>query len=180
METSSLCKDRSSECIRGVPLAVSQFWLMLLRVPHPRMGELCWFLDKALPFGHLISCSHFQRFSNGLRHIVETISGKKHHLVNYLDDYLYIETSEEKCNKLVRIFLRVCEEIKFLVAMEKTEWAASRVVFLGVLLDGNRHCLVAPEDKRVKTLDMVRIFADRKKGMVKRAAKVSRYTQLFE
>ena len=44
-------------------------WLVLM-AKSPLDGKLYYFADKCLPFGAAISCSHFQRFSNAIAHLV--------------------------------------------------------------------------------------------------------------
>ena len=62
-----------------------KFLVMKARKP----VDKCWyyFLNKHLPFGSSISCSHFQAFSDAVAHLVKFKTGKD--LVNYLDDYLF-------------------------------------------------------------------------------------------
>ena len=42
-----------------------------MKAQDPLTGEWKYFIDKCLPFGSSISCSHFQRFSNALQHLIE-------------------------------------------------------------------------------------------------------------
>ena len=60
---------------------------------HPETGEELFFFNKCLPFGASISCSHFQQFSNGLRHVFEYITKTHGQIPNYLDDFLFIALS---------------------------------------------------------------------------------------
>ena len=125
-----------------------------MKAEDPKTGQVMYFIDKCLPFGASISCSHFQRFSNALLHMVNTLSGKRHSVTNYLDDFLFMEESAEGCDKLVRKFLEICIMINFPVALEKTEWASEMIVFLGVLLDGTNFRLCIPQDKRVNAFSL--------------------------
>ena len=68
---------------------------------------------------------------------MEFMTGKSFSVTNYLDDYLFIQQSEEECNNQVRMFLELCATINCPVALDKTEWAAPRMVFLGILLNGD-------------------------------------------
>ena len=45
-------------------------WL-LFKARDPRDGKIKYFVDKCLPFGASISCSHYQRFSNSIKHILK-------------------------------------------------------------------------------------------------------------
>ena len=131
----------------------------------PRTGKLVHFVDKCLPFGASISCALFQRFSNALRHIVEKKSNSE--ITNYLDDFHFFAVSKLICNGIIQIFLTVCEQIKFLVAVDKTEEASECIVFLGLLLNGKYYILSIPLEKRQRAVDLLRYMIDKNKVTVK-------------
>ena len=83
-------KTDLQSAFRLAPLQPGQFFLVCMRAPHPVTGITYWFIEKCLPFGSGISCSHFQRLSNGLKHIVEEVTGRRHRVTNYLDDFLFL------------------------------------------------------------------------------------------
>ena len=151
----------------AAPLLPSQYFVTCLKVFHPITGKELYMIDKNLPFGSSKSCAIFQSFSEGLRHIIEGITGKKFHITNYLDDFLFIDWTAEACDQLVRTFLDVCEYIGFPVALEKTVWSTHRIVFLGILLHGYNKCLSLPEDKRLSALNRLSKFLDSKKATVR-------------
>ena len=68
---------------------------------------------------------------------------------------------------LVSEFLRICEFICFPVALDKTEWAQLRIVFLGMLIDGENKVIAVPVDKKEKAEQMLNYFLDKKKATVK-------------
>ena len=53
------------------PLKKSCWRWLIMMAQHPITKVTYYFVDKCLPFGASISCSHFQRISNGIKHIVE-------------------------------------------------------------------------------------------------------------
>ena len=112
-----------------------------------------YFVDKCLPFGAAISCSHFQRFSDAVAHIISTRTGRK--LVNYLDNYLFIALLKLLCNTQVREFLWVCEHIQFPVSLEKTFWVTTQLMFLGLLIDTIAQTVSLPHNKIIKTLQII-------------------------
>ena len=57
-------------------------------------------------------CSHFQRFSNCLKHIFKFVAGVKMLTCNYLDDFLFLQDSQEKFNRLVGVFLSLCKKLE--------------------------------------------------------------------
>ena len=88
-------------------------------------------------------------------------------LTNYLDDFLFTAESANKCNQLVRMFLAICDEIGIPIAMEKTEWAAESVVFLGLLLKGDTFTISIPEVKRVRAVNILNKMCSSRKATVK-------------
>ena len=93
-------------------------WLVMM-ADHPITGEKKFFADKCLPFGVSISCSHFQQFSNAIKHILEYNINQEVVVTNYLDDFLFTSPSLIGCNYLIRNFLELCEQISIPVAEEK-------------------------------------------------------------
>ena len=142
-----------------------------MKAKSPIDGKIYYFLDKCLPFGGSISCSHFQRFSNALAHIVKVKSGGKDN-VNYLDDFLFIALMQLICNNQVRTFLAVCKEINFPVAVEKTFWGTNCLVFLGLLIDTLNQCVSIPTDKVQRAVNLVSAALQRKKITVKQLQKI--------
>ena len=141
-------------------------WLMM-QATDPETGEIKFFFDKNLPFGASISCNLFQRFSNCLKHLIKFFNGGlKLRQVNYLDDFLFIEESEDKCNELVRKFVELCDSIGIPIAEEKTVWGDTKIVFLGILLDGESKTLGVLLDKRNKAVAMLKSFINRRKATV--------------
>ena len=83
----SIGKSDMSSVFRHVPLAKSDWWLLVMKAEHPITKKICYFVDKCLPFGSSISCAIFQAISDAIAWIVEYRTKKPN--VNYLDDYLF-------------------------------------------------------------------------------------------
>ena len=147
-------------------MKASQRWLLIFKAYHPVTGRLAYFADKNLPFGHSISCHLFQMVSDSLKHILEVTTGKKFHNVNYLDDFLFLDVTEEFCSQLVSEFLSICDFIKFPVSLEKTQWGSLRIEFLGMMLDGENKIIAVPQDKKDRAINMLWYFQDKKKSTV--------------
>ena len=152
---------------RILPLRIQDSKWLLMKAKDPITGITYLFVERNLPFGASISCSHFTKVSNCLSHIVRYLNDQQGLVVNYLDDFLFVSLDEQQCNVMVNRFIDMCRRINFPVALEKTEFASTDVIFLGILLDGVRHLLIIPEDKRIKALNMVEDMIDRKKAKVK-------------
>ena len=118
---------------RNLGILKSQWRFLVMKARSPVDGKFYFFVDKCLPFGASISCSHFQKFSDAVAHIVKTKTGKD--LVNYLDDYLFVVLCKLICDVQICTFLEVCEMIRFPASPEKTFWGTTVLIFLGLLLD---------------------------------------------
>ena len=130
---------------RMVPLRPGVFCLLMMKAEDPNQpGKFSFFVDKCLPFGASISCALFQRVSDALKWITEYRIRKQKRITNYLDDFLFQAACVMICNQMVRVFLDICDKINCPIADDKTEWATPRLVFLGVLLDGQQMILVIP------------------------------------
>ena len=132
---------------------------------NPITNQWVYFVDKCLPFGASISCSHFQRVLNALNHMVKVKT--KSSPTNYLDDFLFYALSKLRCNFLMREFLSLCEKIGFPIAMDKTEWATEVITFLGILLDGIHFVLRLPVEKKERAEYLLKLMMDKKKATVK-------------
>ena len=64
-------------------------------------------------------------------------------------------------------FLDMCRILSVPVAIDKTEWASTRMIFLGILLDGNTLTLVVPQEKKCHALNLLRNFIGARKATVK-------------
>ena len=55
-------KSDMSSAFRHVPMASSEWWLLVMKAIHPTSGEVKYFVDKCMPFGSSISCAIFRLF----------------------------------------------------------------------------------------------------------------------
>ena len=132
-----------------------------MKARSPIDGKWYLFMDKYLPFGASISCAHFQAFSDSITHIVKYYTQKK--VTNYLDDFLFAALVKWLCDQQVRIFLKICEDIRFLVNHDKTFWGVTRLTFLGLLIDTIRQVVCIPVEKVERALVLLhRILAKKK------------------
>ena len=138
---------------RQLGLSPLDWCLLVMKAQCPITGIWWFFVDKAVPFGSARSCALFQEFSNAIAHIIRYRT--KHDLVNYLDDYLFVALLKLICNGQVEEFLKVCKMINFPVAMEKTFWGTTCIVFLGFLINTESQTVSVPVEKVKKALDAI-------------------------
>ena len=146
-------KGDLGSAFRVLPLKRKSWCWLVMMAQNPVTGKWVFFVDKCLPFGSLISCAHFQRVSNAIKHLIQWRTASP--ITNYLDDFLFLVITIARCNYLVNQFLLVCKEINFPVSESKTEWAAEIIIFLGILLNGRFMTLGIPEDKRLRAVKLL-------------------------
>ena len=156
----SISKSDMSSAFRHVPMAKTEWWLLVMKAQHPVTKTTKYFIDKCLPFGSSISCAIFQAVSDAIAWIVKHRVKKPN--VNYLDDYLFDAALKRICDQQINSFLQVCQEINFPVALEKTFWGSTQMTFLGMLLDTVKQIVGIPIDKLIKAADWVNYFLNKK------------------
>ena len=153
---------------RVLPLRLESFPWLILKAEDPKDGKTKYFVKKCLPFGASISCSYYQRFSNALRYIlVIKVHGPSREINNYLDDFLFIAFSKAICDGMIEEFIKLCEHLGVPVAHEKTEWAGTLIVFLGILFDGKNLVLSLPIGKQIRALNLIKDAISKRKATVK-------------
>ena len=161
------CKTAKSDmksAFRNLGIKRKHWKFLIMKAESPIDGKTYFFVDKCLPFGASISCSHFQRFSNAIKHIVEFRT--KRNLVNYMDDFFFAALLKLLCDNQVKEFLQVCDMIAFPVSMEKTFWGCTRIVFLGLLIDTVNQWVCVPIEKVHKAVKLIEIVLDKKSKKV--------------
>ena len=148
-------------------------WLVMV-AQDPRDNIWKYFVDKCLPFGSSISCAIYQCFSDAIRHIV-TYKIMVICVINYLDDFLFVQYTIAKCQALMVRFLELCAYVNIPVSEEKTEWPTTTIVFLGNLLDGESHVIGIPIEKRDKAIRLLNTFRDKRKATVKQLQVLTGY-----
>ena len=133
-----------TSAFRTLPCSPESWLWTVLKAQHPVTGKTYYFADKNLAFGASISCSHFQRVSNALQHLMVFTTRGHWSCVNYLDDFLFIHTSVDGANRLVRTFMSLCQQVNFPLSAEKTEWGTTKIVFLQILLLGKTQTHIYP------------------------------------
>ena len=155
-----VAKSDMKSAFRNLGMRKEDWKYLVMKATSPLDGKTYYFVDKCMPFGASISCSHFQRFSNAIKHIVQYRTKKS--LVNYLDDFLFAALLKLFCNNQVREFLEVCELINFPISMDKTFWANNLMTFLGLLIDTVNQCVSIPIEKIEKAKSLITEVIEKK------------------
>ena len=146
-------RSDAKSAFRNLGIRPEDWWLLIMKAKSPIDGKFYYFFDKALPFGASISCSHFQRVSNAISHLVQYRIGKSN--VNYLDDFLFAAMVRMLCNNQIRAFIEICETIGMPVNLDKTYWATSILVFLGLLINTETQTVSIPTNKIYKAFELI-------------------------
>ena len=140
-----------------------QFWqYLVMKAYHPITNKIYYFVDKCMPFGAAISCSHFQEFSDAISHIVKVLTRKEN--VNYLDDFLFAALMKAVCDGQIKTFINICEKICFPVAMDKTFWGCTRIIFLGLIIDTVNQIICIPIEKVNRAKTLIQTILSKKSG----------------
>ena len=160
-------KTDAQSAFRILPLSRASWQWVIMKAINPVTRTLFYFVDKCLPFGASISCSHFQRVSDAIKYLLEFRTKIFNCICNYLDDFLFLALMKAMCDYLIKQFLLLCEEIGVPVAIQKTEWGTTIIVFLGVLMDGTHMTLAVPIEKCNQAMAWLKLMLDSKKAAVK-------------
>ena len=152
-------KSDMTSAFRHFPIKPKYWKFLVMIAQNPSDGNWYYFIDKCMPFGAAISCSHFQRFSNAVSHIVTFFTKKEN--INYLDDFFFAALMKIACDSQINTFLEVCASIKFPVSMEKTFWGTTKLTFLGLLLDTVSQLICIPTEKIEKAVKLINYVLDR-------------------
>ena len=146
-------KSDAKAAFRNLGIRIEDFWLLLMKAKSPIDGKFYYFLDKSLPFGASISCSHFQRVSNGIAHIVKIRTGKPN--INYLDDFFFAALLKLLCNRQIESFMEICGLIGMPVNFEKTFWGTTCLTFLGLLINTVSQTISIPVEKIQRANELI-------------------------
>ena len=164
-------KSDMSSAFRHFPIN-PKFWrYLIMKARNPKDRKYYFFVDKCMPFGASISCSHFQRFSNAISHIVEWATRTKN--INYLDDFFFVHLLKRLCDHQIDSFIKICNFICFPVSMEKTFFGSTRITFLGLMIDTLLQIICVPADKIQKGVKLINHILSKK-----RTARVDRIQEL--
>lgn len=156
-----IAKMDIKSAFRLLPMFPGEFDLLGFKI------EDWYFIEKTLPMGLSVSCSHFNRFSSFLHWAVERKSGISD-IDHYLDDFLFAGAENtDNCRKLMSTFCNVCVELGVPLAEDKTEGPSTRITYLGITIDTEKMQIQIPENKIIELLQKLNDTSNRKKMTLK-------------
>ena len=148
-----LGKSDFKSAFRNLGIFPGDWMLLVMKATSPLDGKTYYFVDKCLPFGASISCSHFQRFSNAVAHIFRCRTQSE--VLNYLDDFFFVALLKVTCDSKMKEFLMICQIINFPVSEEKTYWGTTQLSFLGLLINMVLYQILIPREKVQLAQDII-------------------------
>ena len=101
--------------------------------------------DVRLPFGAKRSVFIFDRL---LKAVVTIMRSKGlNQILNYLDDYLVIEPTRERCLLCLRVLLKLLRDLGFSISYTKLIDPCQKLTFLGIFFDSLNMTFSLPYDK---------------------------------
>ena len=136
-----------------------KYWrYLVMKAKNPIDQRWYYFFDKCLAFGASISCSHYQKVSNAVTHILKYRTNKDS--VNYLDDNFFVQLIKSLCDHQVEEFLKICNLIGLPISIDKTFWGSTLMIFLGFLIDTVQQRVLIPCEKRTHGINMIRFVLE--------------------
>lgn len=159
-----LGKFDAASAFRQIPLARTETKWLIMKAEHPETGEVYYFGDRVLSFGHGISCRVYQDFAVAVGHIFTYRTGNP--INSYLDDVLIIGLFRERCKDLMIEYQHLCQLIGLPLLPEKTEGPVTIIVFLGTLLNTLQRTIGIPQEKIDRAMAELSFVIENKKVTV--------------
>lgn len=106
-----------------------------------------YMIDSRLPFGASKSCSIFQKLSSS---VVRMMNRRGYTVISYLDDFLVLEATREKCQAAHDTLIRLMQRLGFVINFDKVVAPCQGLSFLGVFISSLDRTLSLPQDKLIK------------------------------
>lgn len=126
-----------------------------------------YYFDKSMPFGCSLSCKTFEQLSTFIEYLVkqETPCGNLKH---YVDDFLFAGKSQtDECSIIMKCFFKCSERLGVPIALDKTEWPCTTIVFLGLEIDSVEMVVRMPKKKVCEIIEKIRAVISEKKATLK-------------
>ena len=130
-----------------------------------------YLIDKKLPFGARKSPAIFHRLTQAVRRMMSRRGF--HNIVVYLDDFLVIEKSKQRCLHAMNVLINLLRMLGFAINWSKVIDPCHKIIFLGIELDSNNLCLTLPERKLNETLELLNWFKEKSRASKKQLQRLA-------
>ena len=140
-----MCKIDLKSAYRSVGVHPDDYVVTGLKWHFSGDASPTYMIDKRLPFGSRLAPGVFHRLTQAVRGMMATRGFKN--LVVYLDDFLLLENSKERCLQGQSILIGLLRRLGFAIAWDKIVCPSQNVVFLGVEIDSTAGTFTLPDNK---------------------------------
>ena len=144
---------------RSVLLHPSQYHLTGLKWTFSGHKSGTYLVDTRLPFGARFSPGIFHNLTQAVK-VIMAAKGFKG-LVVYLDDFLVIEPTKERCAESLSTLIQLVRKLGFSIAWDKVTGPTRMLTFLGVELDTSTMEMRLPNDKLIEFKTLLDTFLAR-------------------
>ena len=123
-----------------------------------------YMVDTRLPFGSRLAPGIFHRLTQSVRRMM---ARRGYNVVAYLDDFFIHESTFEKCMSAVHVLIQLLRELVFSISYDKVAGPATRVTFLGIVVDSVSFTLELPQQKLNEFYAILLQFASRKRASLR-------------
>lgn len=159
---SFLAKVDLSNAYRSVAINPANYSSTGLKWTFSGHNKPTYMFDCRLPFGVSRSPQIFQRLSAAVCRILKTRFGFT--VIAYLDDFLIVEQSADRCRLALNTLLSVLRKLGFSINWSKLVGPTTRLVFLGVVIDSVKMTLELPDDKLCEFTNLLRTYVTKRRA----------------
>ena len=139
-----MAKADLANAYRSVKIHPSNYMATGLKWRFSGHQHASYMVDTRLPYGSSKSPELFNQLTQAVRRMM-AIRG--YDVIAYLDDFLILAESYERCRKGLNTLLSLLRKLGFDINYSKLAGPAQRLVFLGILLDTIKMTLEIPPQK---------------------------------
>lgn len=124
--------------------------------------DITYLYDTRLPFGAAMAPSIFHRVTQSVRRMMASLGFSN--LVVYLDDFLCVEETYERCLAAQNTLISLLVSLGFQISWRKVMGPSQVITFLGIVID-TRDCTLSLSGDKVKKLkDKLSWFQSKKRA----------------
>ena len=157
---SFLAKVDLANAYRSVKINPSNYKATGLKWRFSGDQRVSYLVDTRLPFGSKRSPVIFNRLSQAVKAMM---AARGYDIVAYLDDFLIVSDTREKCLTGLNTLLTLLRALGFHINYSKLEGPGQRLVFLGITLDTAKMTLEIPQNKIDEVLNQISYHMKRRK-----------------
>ena len=152
-----MCKVDLKAAYRSVAIHPADYTLTGCKFKFSHHNYVSTLYDTRLPFGSAKGPMIFHRLSQSVKRMMYRRGF--HNIVVYLDDFLILEDSYEKCVEAQQVLISLLIRLGFQISWKKVVSPCTRVEFLGVLIDSVAGTASLSPNKLEKLYDKLCVFS---------------------